>query len=412
VTSLRAVERHLARSSPLVESVRLVPLEGSQTPGAYRAEVVPSPAGLSAERTVQVRARLREVLEAAAASAPRPVRLEEVDVAPTPDGGAPSGPASEAGRHARARLEAVLGAGPLRPEQDLEADLGLDSLDLLSVRALLEDELGAPVADADLWRIRTVGDVLERAAAAGAAPGAPGTYDLSARLRELAPSPLDRRYDLGRSGLRHAAASAGMLLLTLWARLYFRLELRRAERLPARGPYLFCPTHQSMLDAPLLYGALPRPLVHRMVFLAFGPYFRAPPLSWLVGPGRLILTGEADSLADSLRLALEALRRGLVTCVFPEGRCSTDGAIQPPRPGVGLLACEAGVPIVPVLYQGSRRTCSPAAPGLRPTKIRLVVGDPIPPPAPRRFGRADYEAAAERWLEGARRLGAEHPEPR
>ena len=77
------------------------------------------------------------------------------------------------------------------------------------------------------------------------------------------------------------------------------------------------------------------------------------------------------------------------------------------RPGVGLLACEAQVPIVPVLYHGSSGTYSPLNPGFHLPKIRIVVGEPILPPPTKAFERADYQAMADRWREAVQGLEAE-----
>jgi 1-acyl-sn-glycerol-3-phosphate acyltransferase len=236
-----------------------------------------------------------------------------------------------------------------------------------------------------------------------------GDYTWPARLRERALVPLDQRFNLRRRGVHHAAAQLGMWTLTALAKLAFRIELVHGERLPKDGPFLLCPTHQSMLDSPLIYAAFPYDMVHRTVFIAFGPYFRAAPLSWLVRMGRLILTGEGGSVTDSLRLGFDALGRGLVVCIFPEGACSPTGEVITPRPGVGILACEAQVPVVPVVFQGSHRTVSPRHPGLRPTKIRVLVGEPIPPPPPKAaLTRADHMEVAERWRVAVRSLQARH----
>ena len=144
------------------------------------------------------------------------------------------------------------------------------------------------------------------------------------------------------------------------------------------------------------------------MFVAFGPYFRSPPLSWLVRRGRLILTGEGGEVAESLRLAWDGLQRGWAVGIFPEGACSHTGSIMEAFPGVGLLACEAQVPVVPVLYDGSRGAYSPLSPGFGLPKIRVVVGEPIQPPSETDFTKADYQAMANRWREAALELEADN----
>lgn len=424
----RAISRHLAASSPLVEEACLLPGPDD----GWVAVVRPRASAFAAQQVLRPSARLRELCDSALETAPGPrARVARVVVASAPlprgaDGehdlqavagllqrAAPAAPApSAAAQRLLERLPAVLGLpGPVTAGQRLEEELGLDSLDLTVVRELLEREFGARVADDEVWRLQTVGDLLERADRATprdlddrrSAPD-PGW---GARLRAPAAVPLERRFTIPRRGLRHLIASLGMLCLRLFARLFFRLELQHAERLPKEGPFLLCPTHASLLDSPLVYAAFPQALVHRTVFLAFGPYFRRAPLSILVRMGRLILTGEGGSVADSLRVAFDALQKGMVVCIFPEGNCSPTGAIMAARPGVGLLACAARVPIVPVLYVGSSGTCSPSVPGLRPVKIKVVVGEPLPPPAPGEEGRAAWQAVAERWRAAVLRLQAE-----
>ncbi len=417
----RAIERHLVASSPLIEDACLLP-----GPDGCVAVVRPRASAFAAQQVLRSGARLRELCDAALVTAPGPaLRVERVVVASAPlprdpDGEpdlvavsgllSPTPPAapvaSPAGQRLLVRLPEVLGRpGPVHAGQRLEDDLGLDSLDLTVVRELLEREFGARVADDEVWRLQTVGDLLERVGQA--TPREAPDPGWAARLRAPAAEPLERRFTFPRRGLRHLVASFGMLCLRLFARLFFRLELVHGERLPREGPFLLCPTHSSLLDSPLIYATFPLALVHRTVFLAFGPYFRRAPLSILVRMGRLILTGEGGSVADSLRVAFDALQKGLVVCIFPEGNSSPTGAVMAARPGVGLLACAARVPIVPVLYAGSAGTCSPRHPGLWPVKIKVVVGEPLPPPPPGEDGRAAWQAVADRWREAVLRLQAE-----
>lgn len=426
-TRRRAVERHLLASAALFEDVCLLgPL------AACRVVVVPRAAALSAQAPLLPGARLRELLLAATPTSPFPLRVDDVAVLEgplprTPEGDhahdavaalvaarpAPDLPATAATRRLLERLEAVLEVpGPFTPGQRLEADLGVDSLNLMQLRVLLEREFGVRIPDHDVWRVQTVGDVLRRVTEVEAppAPPAPDGYTWPARFAEPVAVPLEQRFNLDRRGLHHAAAQCGMWFVTLLSKIFFRAEFVNRERLPRTGPFLLCPTHSSLLDSPLIYATFPYDMTHRTIFIAFGPYFRSAPLSWLVRMGRLILTGEGGTATDSVRLAFDGLRRGLVVCIFPEGSCSYSGEVLRPKPGVGILACEAQVPIVPIVFQGSGGTCSPRQPGLRFPKVRVLVGEPIPPPPPKAsFSRADYQAAADRWREAVVRLQADHP---
>lgn len=388
------------------------------------AVVVPTPAELAAQKTPLLVKRFWEVVEVATASAPEPFRAGRLvvltEALPRSASGQldreriaalaaawprslnpePTGPLDPRAERLLTRLEEVLEApGPYRIEHHLELDLALDSLDLVQLRLVLAEEFGAELSDEELWRVQTMGDVVRAAldAAPAEAPVGEG-YDWPTQLRAPAKVPLDERFTMDRSGLRRWCASLGMLLIALFARLWFRLEVRGKERLPD-GPFLLCPNHQSLLDSPLVYGAFPLALVHRLVFVAYGPYFHEGPLSILVRMGRLILTGEADNVGDSMRCAYDALQRGWSVVIFPEGNCSFDGSLLPAFPGVGLLACEAQVPVVPVLYEGSGAVCSPRHPGFGRAKITITVGEPFAPPPREGARRAEWQGVAERWRE-------------
>lgn len=435
---LDQVEAHLAGSSPLAREVCVLPREGQALAGAT-VVIVPEPATLAEQKTPLLLKRMYEVAEVGTASYVEPFRPDRVIV---PEGPLARTPAGELDREAIAALAArwpeqpatlqpthpaalrflerlgeVLSVpGPYAPQQHFEVDLALDSLDLVQLRALLADEFGVTVTDEELWQLQRVEDALRLVeAAAGAGPTEPPKpteppepapdYTWAKRLREPAQVPLDERFTMNRRGFRRLMASLGMYLLRILATVFFRLRVRHTERLPKDGPFLLCPTHLSLLDSPLVYAAFPNAVVHKTVFIAYGPYFHTGPLSLLVRPGRLILTGEADNVGDSMRLAFDALQRGWNVVVFPEGRCSYDGEIMDVFPGVGLLAAEAQVPVVPVLYEGSSGVCSPRHPGLGAPKIKITVGEPLPPPTG--TSREDYQGMAERWREVVLAMRAE-----
>ena len=60
-------------------------------------------------------------------------------------------------------------------------------------------------------------------------------------------------------------------------------------------------------------------------------------------------------LRQSFAHAGEAMDHGYHVLVFPEGRRSADGRLQPFEPGIGLLAQESEVPVQPILVEGLGR---------------------------------------------------------
>lgn len=114
-----------------------------------------------------------------------------------------------------------------------------------------------------------------------------------------------------------------------------RLRVEGLEAIPASGPVLIVPNHDSQWD-PILVGlaALPR---RRLRFLARSGLWRIPGLGPILnGLGQIpIRRGRRDEAA--LARALDHLRRGDALTVFPEGRLSWGQSIRA-RSGVGLLA--------------------------------------------------------------------------
>ncbi len=146
---------------------------------------------------------------------------------------------------------------------------------------------------------------------------------------------------------------AVQIVVRLIVLIAFRARIRHIGKIPADTPVLICPNHQSLIDPILVFALLPGGMLDRLLFTGFGEYFSRPPLSWLVRPFRIILTGTARTYGESLRLASEGLRRGMSVCIFPEGERTSTGRVMNPRIGAGLLSVENGVPIVPIYIDGA-----------------------------------------------------------
>jgi 1-acyl-sn-glycerol-3-phosphate acyltransferase len=165
------------------------------------------------------------------------------------------------------------------------------------------------------------------------------------------------------------------LLLAPAARLYGRLEVVGAGRLPRSGPAIVVANHPSSLD-PILVAL---PLARTLHFMADAVQFRRPFVGWCIR--RLgAFPMDRDGLArDGLVTALELLRRGEVVALFPEGEVCPEG-MHAFEKGAAFLAARSGAPIVPVAIDGAEQVLPgrwwrelPAGWRRRPA-VRVTVG--------------------------------------
>jgi long-chain acyl-CoA synthetase len=118
-------------------------------------------------------------------------------------------------------------------------------------------------------------------------------------------------------------------------------------------PVLFVANHQSIIDVPVILKALPAPLRRRLApamgtgrknweMLLSALFFHAYPLP-----------GTSAGLREAIQHTGDLADRGYCPLVFPEGVRTPDGRLQPFRPGIGVIAKQTRLPIVPVRIEGA-----------------------------------------------------------
>jgi len=132
--------------------------------------------------------------------------------------------------------------------------------------------------------------------------------------------------------------------------LICRIDATQLEKIPQHGPLILYTNHVNILELPIIYTRLQPRRVRGMVY---AERWKNPALGWLLTVVEAIPLhrGEADIAA--IRMALEALSRGEIIIIAPEGTRSHDGRLQAAHPGVVLLALHSGAPLMPVAYYGS-----------------------------------------------------------
>lgn len=128
-------------------------------------------------------------------------------------------------------------------------------------------------------------------------------------------------------------------------------EVRGRENVPRTGGLIVASNHISFFDPPLVGSAA----VREMSFLAKEELFRTPVLGPLIRAFNAIPIRRGVADLSGMARAMERLKAGGALLMFPEGSRMRDGELHPARPGVGMLAVNADVPIVPCFVSGTNR---------------------------------------------------------
>jgi 1-acyl-sn-glycerol-3-phosphate acyltransferase len=146
------------------------------------------------------------------------------------------------------------------------------------------------------------------------------------------------------------------------------------------GPLIFTSNHASHLDTPLLLTSLPDRFRHRAVVAGAADYFfdrRGKAIVSALALGAVPIDRTAVS-RQSLHHLEDLLEDGWNVIIFPEGGRTADGWAQEFKAGAAYLATRAGVPVVPVHVEGSRRAWRKGG-GLHRTTTHVTYGKPLRP---------------------------------
>jgi len=140
---------------------------------------------------------------------------------------------------------------------------------------------------------------------------------------------------------------------------------------------IFMSNHQSLLDPPLLMGAIPVPAV----YIAKKELKWVPFVGWAAMVAGMIFIdrGNSEKAAVSLIRAAEQIANGKNVVIFPEGTRTRDGRIGKFKKGGFGLAIRAGVPIVPLITIGGWNILPKGAKRARRGKMSVVFGRAVHP---------------------------------
>jgi long-chain acyl-CoA synthetase len=278
-------------------------------------------------------------------------------------------------------------AAEIAPAACLSRDLNMDSLSRVELLGVIEEELGAYIDDAALDPNATVAELAAMVERARDAKPERGIFGWPL-------NPVARAIGIGLQGA---------VMLPFFS-LAYRVRVTGREHLHGLvGPVLFTPNHHLHNDVGILLSHFPLGWRWRLSVAAAADDIFGNPLR---GYGAALI-GNAFPLAreGAIRRSLELLGarldRGFSILIFPEGKLSPGGPMQPFKSGTGLIAVEGATPVVPMrlkVHRYSRLDAGTATAGRRRGwrgDVEIVFGQPIHFP----WG-TDHEAATQQ-LEAA-----------
>lgn len=172
----------------------------------------------------------------------------------------------------------------------------------------------------------------------------------------------------------------------LWASLYtwlnpvWRVRITGRENIRRGQTYVMVANHQSMVDVLVLFR-----LFAPFSWVSKAENFRLPLIGWNMRLNGYIpiKRGDKESAVAMLSAARAKLHDGVSVMMFPEGTRSKDGRLREFKPGAFQLAQDTGVPILPIVLNGSSQALPKHGIVLRGRhEITVQVLPELPTPGP------------------------------
>ena len=166
-------------------------------------------------------------------------------------------------------------------------------------------------------------------------------------------------------------------LIWILVHTVYRLRPAGMERIPEEGPAVRVCNHVSFVDAPIIAAACRRPIR----FVMDHNIFKIPVLNFIFRTGKAIpiagMREDPERMEQAFEAIAQALQEGELVCIFPEGKITKDGELNPFRPGLERIIKTTPVPVVPLALRGLwgsffSRKDGPAM-SKRPTRFRSTV---------------------------------------
>ncbi|MGE3974655.1 MAG: MFS transporter [Bdellovibrionales bacterium] len=172
----------------------------------------------------------------------------------------------------------------------------------------------------------------------------------------------------------------------IFANLLYRLKVNGLHNIPRDTAAVLVCNHVSFVDWLVIAGGIQRPVR----FVMDHSYAKAPFIKYLFRHAKVIPIAsrkeDANAMEKAFELVSKELREGELVCIFPEGKITRDGNLNPFRPGIERIVKETSVPVIPMALIGLWGSFFSFKDGLFSknthrfwARVQLDISAPIPP---------------------------------
>ena len=308
---------------------------------------------------------------------------------------------------------------PIQSKDNIELDLGLDSLQRIELVVSLENKFSIKLPETFASDIQTVGEIVEKIKGLGVrdqglvTPLSPpllrGEFKggVSSIFSQEPEDTEKKKVGLKQGAIEWFFVSLLMGIIKTFFRIFFRLEVKGVENIP-NVPFIIASNHCSNLDGFAVAAALPLNIYRTLYFQGFQKYFTSRLTAFFARLAHVIPIDPETYLGKALQLSAYVLKNNNALFIFPEGGRSYDGTLMEFKKGIGILALELNVPVVPAMIKGSYESLPKGAYLPRFKKITIRFDKPFYPSlldiTGEQTGRDKYQLFADKLRERVKAL--------
>ena len=247
------------------------------------------------------------------------------------------------------------------PEENLELEVGMDSLDLVELFAYIENSFGIAMNEEEFSTMANL-KLLSEYINEKATKMENAEMDWKKIIDETPPAAEKNRW----------MTKVLRPLLDLTLKLYFRLRRKNRDMI-TEGPQIFVANHQSFVDSLVLGSLLPHKILYNTMFLAIDWYFKKGFTKMLVDHGNVVLIDINKNIRKSVEEIAANVKSGKNVLIFPEGARTKDGKVAKFKKVFAIIAKELDVEVQCLGIKGAFDAYSRYMRVPRPKKIEVSV---------------------------------------